>query len=138
MPLMSDRQETRIVMDKFVKQVNISMQQAYGNITINVPDLPENASPEQLCNDKALIEELINTVEQWTSTIKETIDRENQRTKETKSAQAETEYWRQRNATFNTLYQQLNMKQVKDILDVLKINEEKADGYSLENYNNQY
>jgi len=38
------------------------MQQAYGNITIKVPELPENASTEELCNNKALIEELINTV----------------------------------------------------------------------------
>jgi hypothetical protein len=31
------------------------MQQAYGNITINVPDVPENLSTEQLCGDKALM-----------------------------------------------------------------------------------
>jgi hypothetical protein len=33
------------------------------------------------------------------------MDRENAQTKTSKSAQGETEYWRQRNATFNTLYQ---------------------------------
>lgn len=55
-----------------------------------------------------------------------------------KSASGETEYWRQRNATFNTLYQQLNMPQVKRILHVMQSNENKTDGYSLENYNTQY
>jgi len=65
LPLMEGRQETRISMEKFVRTVRISMQQAYGNITIKVPDLPENASTEQLCNNKEIIEELTATVEQW-------------------------------------------------------------------------
>jgi len=138
LPLMNERLDSKIIMDKFVKQVSISMQQAYGNITINVPELPENASTEELCKDKDLIDSLINTVEQWTNTIKETIDRENLRGKGEKSASGETEYWRQRNATFNTLYQQLNMPQVKRILHVMQSNENKTDGYSLENYNTQY
>jgi hypothetical protein len=47
-----------------------------------------------LCNDKALLEELVNTVEQWTMTIKDTTQKENNRVKETKSAQGETDYWR--------------------------------------------
>jgi len=45
----------------------------------------------------------------WTKTIQDTIARETARPKESKSAQGETEYWRQRAATFNTLFQQLNM-----------------------------
>jgi len=44
--------------------------------------LPDKQS-EDLCNDRALIEELIETIEQWTATIKETIERENQRPKDT-------------------------------------------------------
>jgi hypothetical protein len=55
LPLMQGRLDSRTTMDKFVKQVGISMQQAYGNITINVPDVPENLSTEQLCGDKALM-----------------------------------------------------------------------------------
>jgi hypothetical protein len=42
-------------MEKFVKQVKISMMQAYGNITINVPVLPEDVDNETLCKDKALM-----------------------------------------------------------------------------------
>jgi hypothetical protein len=40
----------------------MSMQQAYGNITIQVPDLPDK-STEELCNDRALIETLFETIE---------------------------------------------------------------------------
>lgn len=60
------------------------------------------------------------------------------RTKESKSASGETEYWRQRNATFNTLYQQLNMPQVTRILHVMASYEQKADNFTLETYNQQY
>jgi dynein heavy chain len=99
--------------------------------------LPDKQS-EDLCNDRGLIEELIETIEQWTATIKETIERENQRPKDTQSAQGETEYWRQRAATFNTLYQQLNKPQVKKIIKVMELNEQRPDGYQLDNYTTQY
>jgi hypothetical protein len=33
-------------MEKFVKGVSLSMQQAYGNITIKVPELPDGQSTE--------------------------------------------------------------------------------------------
>jgi hypothetical protein len=54
--------DQRLQMAKFVRQVKMSMQQAYGNITIQVPELPEK-STEELCNDRQLIETLIETIE---------------------------------------------------------------------------
>ena len=62
LPLMEGKPDQRIQMEKFVKGVSLSMQQAYGNITIKVPELPDGQSTEQLCNDPKLIQELINTV----------------------------------------------------------------------------
>ena len=53
--------DQRLQMEKFVRQVKMSLQQAYGNITIQVPELPEK-STEELCNDRALIETLIETI----------------------------------------------------------------------------
>jgi hypothetical protein len=94
LPLFQGKADLRLQMDKFVKQVAISMQQAYGNITIRIPELPENAPSEDLCNDRRLIEELVETIEQWTAIIKETIEKENHRPKDTQTAQGETEFWR--------------------------------------------
>ena len=56
-------------------------------------------------------------------TIKETLDKESMRQKESKTAQGETEFWRQKNATFNTLYQQLNMPAVKRIVHIMEANQ---------------
>jgi len=35
--------DQRLQMEKFVRQVKMSMQQAYGNITIQVPELPDQS-----------------------------------------------------------------------------------------------
>ena len=40
LPLMNNRVDTRMHMDKFQKQINISLQQAYGTVTIRVPAVP--------------------------------------------------------------------------------------------------
>lgn len=125
LPLMDSRPDQRLHMDQFVRGVYNSMEQAYGNITIEVPELPDKSN-EELQNDKVLIAKLINTVEQWTVTIKETVDRENQRQPDKTSASGQTEYWRQRGATFNTLYQQLIMPQVKKIRQILSNNQEQG------------
>lgn len=61
LPLMESKTDSKIAMDKFVKSVKTSMQQAYGNITIYVPNLPE-ASIDELCANKPLIEELMVTI----------------------------------------------------------------------------
>lgn len=41
LPLMEGKPDSRLQMEKFVKQVFISLQQAYGNITIRIPELPD-------------------------------------------------------------------------------------------------
>jgi hypothetical protein len=61
------------------------MEQAYGNITIVVPNLPDKSN-EELQQDDNLIEELIATVENWTLTIKETLQRESERQPDKTSA----------------------------------------------------
>jgi hypothetical protein len=72
LPLMQNRPDQRLHMDQFVRNVYNSMEQAYGNITIVVPNLPDKSNAE-LQQDEAFIEDLIATVEQWTLTIKETL-----------------------------------------------------------------
>lgn len=103
LPLMQNRPDQRLHMDQFVRNVYNSMEQAYGNITIVVPNLPDKSNAE-LQQDDAFIDDLIATVEQWTLTIKETLQRESERQPDKTSASGQTEYWRQRGATFNTLF----------------------------------
>lgn len=61
LPLMQNRPDQRLHMDQFVRNVYNSMEQAYGNITIVVPNLPDKSNAE-LQQDEAFIEDLIHTV----------------------------------------------------------------------------
>jgi len=58
--------------------------------------------------------------------------------KDLSSAQNQTEFWRQRGATFNTLYQQLNLPQVKRIIQILENNPNKPESGPLDDYLKQY
>jgi hypothetical protein len=51
LPLMGQKMEIKLHMDKFGKQIYISMQQAYGNVTIRVPYVPPNLSDEEICRN---------------------------------------------------------------------------------------
>jgi len=62
LPLMESRTETRLHMEKFVRQISISLQQAYGNVTIKVPYVPPNLTDEEICRNRSLIEEYQNTI----------------------------------------------------------------------------
>jgi hypothetical protein len=57
---------------------------------------------------------------EWTKKIKESIEAEEKRAKERvhDTSSGETEFWSQRSAKFNMLYQQLSMGKVKNILTV--------------------
>lgn len=57
LPLMQGRVETKLHMENFQKQINISLQQAYGTVTIRVPPVPANQSDDEIRRDKKTIEE---------------------------------------------------------------------------------
>jgi len=57
LPLMESKVETKLHMEKFQKQINISLQQAYGNVTIRVPPVPANKDDDEIRKDRRTIEE---------------------------------------------------------------------------------
>jgi hypothetical protein len=85
--------------------------QAYGNVTITVPDIPAGMTDEEVINKPDLVESLVKAVNEWTAKIKESIEVEEKKAKERvhDSSSGETEFWTTRNAKYNMLYQQLNM-----------------------------
>ena len=56
-PLMEARTETRMHLEKFSKQINISLQQAYGTVTIKVPPVPANKDDDEIRKDPKTIAE---------------------------------------------------------------------------------
>lgn len=64
LPLMQDKNKTdsKTAMERFVKSVKTSIQQAYGNITIEVPELPDGMQTEKICRDDRIISVLMTTI----------------------------------------------------------------------------
>lgn len=61
LPFLEDKQEIRLHIEKFVKQISNTRQQAYGTVTIEIPDIP-NISKEEMSKDQKLLNLLQKTV----------------------------------------------------------------------------
>ena len=57
LPLMEGNKDMKLQMENFRKQINSSLQQAYGTVTIRVPLVPANKDETDIKKDKKLIEE---------------------------------------------------------------------------------
>jgi hypothetical protein len=61
LPWMEDRAETRMHLEKFVKQINNTKQQAYGTVTIEMPYI-ENISKEEMRKRPDILNTIQKTV----------------------------------------------------------------------------
>lgn len=61
LPWMEDKPETRLHLEKFVKQISNTKQQAYGNVTIEIPEIP-NISKVEMSKDSELLSLIQKTV----------------------------------------------------------------------------
>jgi hypothetical protein len=57
-PALESKSEIKHHMNKFSSQISTSLQQAYGNVTINVPEIPPSMSDEEVGRDPRLMEQL--------------------------------------------------------------------------------
>lgn len=70
LPWMEERAETRLHLEKFVKQISNTKQQAYGTVTIEMPNI-DNMSKEEMRKRP----EILNTIQKTVvSTFIETLD----------------------------------------------------------------
>jgi len=58
----SERNEIVHTMAKFCNNIQTSLQQAYGNVTINVPEIPAELGEEEVSRNPHLMEQLTNAV----------------------------------------------------------------------------
>ena len=97
LPLMENRHEIRLHMEKFQKQINISLQQAYGTVTIRVPLVPANKDETDIKKDKKLIEEFqvaIVSLKTIARALKALMTVRNSRVNDLKNLNSKV-YWRQ-------------------------------------------
>jgi len=58
----AERNEIVHTMAKFCNNIQTSLQQAYGNVTINVPEIPVELGEEEVSRNPHLMEQLTNAV----------------------------------------------------------------------------
>jgi hypothetical protein len=93
-------------MNRFCGNISTSLQQAYGNVTLEVPEIPADMDTAEVVNNTELMNKLDEAVGTWAETIKETIEKANKDEKNRvhDTASGETDHWRGRSAGFNTLH----------------------------------
>lgn len=106
------------IITKFTSQVNSTLQQVSSDARVNIPDV-ELPKPGERPSEKLLIV-LEDAVEDpdygWIAAIQRLIEQENRRPRPGRSPMAEIEFWRTRNASFATMYEQLKGETVTQSL----------------------
>ena len=62
LPLLESKPDTKMNMEKFCRQISISLVQAYRTETIHVPQVPAGVAIEEILRNKALIDEYQNAI----------------------------------------------------------------------------
>jgi dynein heavy chain len=135
-PAMESKKEITHHMNKFIQHIQTSVLQAYGNVTINVPEIPAHMSEKEITSDPVTMQKFQDAVNEWTAAIKESMEQEEKKAKDRvhDTSSGETEFWTTRNAKYNMLYQQLSMNNVKKIIQLIQTNESANDNFSVDTF----
>eukprot|EP00959_Pyramimonas_sp_CCMP1952_P156662 3276427-Pyramimonas_sp.AAC.1 len=106
---------------KFSSQVSHAIQQLTGDIHLNIPNISlENL--DKASEDYDVVNLLESALAEWTAVLSSAIQRETEKvTAPEKGPLAEINYWRDRNAALSSLYEQLNLPNVRRMLSVVEV-----------------
>lgn len=114
------RNEFKSNLVKFASQITNAIQQIQGDIHLNIPDVVIN-KPEAHLDDYELINTLEQVLEEWSKSVANVVDQEARKAPKRKGPLAEIEFWRERNATLSTIYEQINMPSVQKMIKLLEL-----------------
>lgn len=114
------RSEFKSNLVKFSTQVINAIHQIQGDIHLNIPDVVIT-KPESHLDDYELINTLEQALEEWSKSVASVVEQETRKTPKRKGPLAEIEFWRERNATLSTIYEQINMPTVQKMLKLLEL-----------------
>ncbi|OQR86956.1 flagellar inner arm dynein 1 heavy chain alpha [Achlya hypogyna] len=114
------RNEFRGNLVKFASQISNAMQQIQGDVHLVIPNVVID-KPEACLDDYELINTLEQALEEWYKVVAMVVDQEARKAPKRKGPLAEIEFWRERNATLSTIFEQINMPHVQKMLTVLEL-----------------
>lgn len=105
---------------KFAGQVSQAMQQLSGEWSLTVPDDDvESISMDHAIHSEELLKKLESVIDEWSNTINTAVKQETRKEPSGHGPLAEIDFWRNRAACLNGLYEQLNLPKVQRIVEIL-------------------
>ncbi|KAF0719904.1 Aste57867_701 [Aphanomyces stellatus] len=114
------RNEFRGNLLKFASQISNAMQQIQGDVHLIIPNVTID-KPEACLDDYELINTIEQALEEWSKVVAMVVDQESRKAPKRKGPLAEIEFWRERNATLSTIFEQINMPNVQKMLALLEL-----------------
>lgn len=119
----SHKTEISIYLQRFSTHVSHAIQQLSGDVNFVIPDIIID-DVQTASQDIEVVTLLENTIADWTQGLIKAIQKELDKISVKKGPLGEIEYWRERNAELSSLYEQLNVGPIKDIIQVVEIGSE--------------
>ena len=107
-------------MQKFVSHVTHTIQQVQGDVRLVIPNV-NIETPEAAMDDYNLTNQLEASLEEWSKCVASVVNTENRKRLVGTGPLAEIEFWRERNGTLSTIYEQINMPLVQKMIRVLEL-----------------
>ncbi|XP_027269695.1 dynein heavy chain 10, axonemal isoform X2 [Cricetulus griseus] len=114
------RDEFLMNLQKFVNNIQRTMQQLEGEIKLEMPSISVEGEVSELANNPEMLEALEQCVINWMNQISSALEIQLRKTPQGNGPLAEIEFWRERNATLSALHEQTKLPFVRKVLDVLK------------------
>ena len=106
---------------RFSSQVDHTVQQLLGDIHLNIPSVPDKQLYVALDEyDDELVPRLESCIGEWSTVVKSATQRDQDKVPMGSGPLAEIEYWRERNATLSSLYEQLNLPKTQKMVSVVE------------------
>jgi dynein heavy chain len=116
--------EFRSALHRFATVISHTIQQVSGDVRLDLP-AADVSDPVAAAQDEGVKALLIDAVEDWTRVIGSVLSVVSDKEKGSRPIQ-EVEFWRGRNATLSTIWEQLSTPAVKNILATLELAREPA------------
>jgi dynein heavy chain len=111
--------EFRGNIQKFSSQIQHAIQQVKGDVHLTIPNI-KIVSLEAATEDFEIMNQLELALEDWSKSVANVVESEARKVPQQKGPLAEIEFWRQRNGILSTIYEQINMPDVQQMLSILE------------------
>ncbi|TPX63919.1 hypothetical protein SpCBS45565_g06282 [Spizellomyces sp. 'palustris'] len=117
------RTELVVSIQKFASQISHTAQQVSSETRLKIPEelnvLQGLSDLNEAVRNTSLVKSLETLAEEWIDTVTNVLAKEAKKTPVGNGPLAEIEFWRDRNASLSTLYEQLNLPIVHSIVQIL-------------------